>query len=146
MRYKSKQFVYRFKQKLLLFMLKERGISLNRIRVCSPSNPATFCKIFSRSQFTYSRQKKNKKDWSSESAYLFPSPCGLRIVSMPLSFKFFHNIVIEALQPYFYLAHIYCVHITWLHLPFKSVWGSLGTDRSNEKYRQMSNFVFQLSH
>ena len=54
---------------------------------------------------------KKKKDWPSESAYLFPSPCGLRIVSMPLSFKFFHNIVIEALQPNFYLAHIYCVHI-----------------------------------
>ena len=89
-------------------MLKERGISPNRIRVCSPSNLATFCKI-SRSQFTYSGQKK--KDWPSESAYLFPSPCGLRIVSMPLSFKFFHNIVIEALQPNFYLAHIYCVHI-----------------------------------
>ena len=85
-------------------------------------------------------------NWPSESAYLFPSPCGLRIVSMPLSFKFFHNIVIEALQPYFYLAHIYCVHITWLHLPFKWVWGSLGTDWSNEKYRQVSNFVFQFYH
>ena len=91
-------------------MLKEREISPNRNRVCSPSNPATFCKIFSRSQFTYGGPK-NKKDWPAESAYLFPSPCGLRIVSSPLSFKFFRYIVIEALQPNFYLAHIYHVHI-----------------------------------
>ena len=130
MRYKSKLF-RGLNKSHCFFMLKERGTSQNRNRACLPSIPPTFCKIFSRSQFTYSGQK-TKKDWCSLLLYLVPSPCGLRFVSLPLSIKFFHHIIIGALQPNCYLVHRYCFHIIWLYPSFKSVLDIFGTNWSHE--------------